>query len=141
VAKDVVGGETDGDEVGDGALAELLALDESFGEVKLVGVGGGGAADEVVELRGVSGGVGFLLGLRDAAAGVEGGCPVGELWHIEGGGDEIAGGGIDPERGVSGGASGKDGGAILEGDSVDLRLTLRGEAELIADCGGEKIAR
>ena len=113
VADDVVGGEADGEQVGDVALAELLALDEGFGEVELVGVGGGRAADEVVELGGVGRGVGFLLGLGDAAAGVEGGGPGGKLRHIEGGSDEVAGGGIDPERAVGGRAGGKDGGAVL----------------------------
>ena len=37
VAHDVVGGEADGEQVSDVALAELFALDEGFGEIDLVG--------------------------------------------------------------------------------------------------------
>ena len=89
VAEDVVGGEAEGEQIGDVRVAELLAGDEGVGEVEFVVVGGGAAADEFVEivrrLHGIEGELrkeGLACSrLGDFAAGVEGGGPVGQLRH------------------------------------------------------------
>ena len=99
MALDVVGGERDGDQVGDAALAEFFAGDEGLGEVEFVAVGSRSAADEIEELRGAVD-VGLVLGLGDAAACVEGCGPLGQMLHVVGGGGELAAGVVDPEGAV-----------------------------------------
>ncbi len=103
-----------------------------------VGDAGGRGADVVVEAPGP--GVGFFDGLLGASGVVEGLNPGGKLRAPVGGGDEVAGGMVEPEGSVGGMAAGEDRGTVFERDAEELRLAARGENDFVAQGAGELVA-
>ena len=67
--------------------------------------------------------------------------PFGKIVAIVGGRDPGAGLGLDPIGGVGGESRGKDGGAVLERNSEDAGLALRGQLEFVAESVGEQVVR
>src|ERR1700744_3649149 len=129
VAENIGTGDAEGEHVRHIVLAELLAGDQSLREVKLIADAGWRAADFSFKISGV-GQVGFLLGLIEPAACVEGRSPVGKLRHVIGGSGEDARCFVDPEGSVCGSACGQNGSTIFEGYAEDLGCSFCIEPQL-----------
>ena len=121
MAKNVIGGKTDGEEIGGWALAEFFAGDELARKFKLVIVGEGSGADEQIETRGLSrgrGGGAQNMAVRifpvlmqiffGSLAVIEIFRPPGKRSAVIRRCDPSAGVLVDPVGGVGGVAAGKD---------------------------------
>src|SRR5215813_6217381 len=81
MAEDVRAGDAECQHIGHVMLAKLLAGDQRFGKIEFISDAGGRATYFSLKVLRV-GQTGFLLGLVETPARIEGRRPVGKLWHV-----------------------------------------------------------
>ena len=156
MTENVVGREADRKQIRGRTAADVFVHHQFLGELEFVLVGEWSGADDFVE---TGFGAVFAFAMRGRAqnrslrvlplaipifrraSGVEILHPLRQIVAVVSGCDPCAALRIDPVGGISREAGGKDGGAILQRDSEDAGLALRGQLEFVPQRVGQQIVR